>query len=603
MYKLFLCLRYLRRRYIALVAIVGMALCVFMVLVVVSVFNGFLDTVQNAARGMMGDVIIDVAGGLPRYEHFLAETRTLPEVTTVTPVIYAYGLLRVGSTYTHTVRVVGLRLPEAAEVSTFEEGLWPEGLKQSPRFEVPAPFVQELGPRSAERLEALERRIDERIARHEAQLAAKRAEPADRRNAEEIAALEMALEEEKRDRQVLPELLRYDAALPRIILGVDIPGTTLRDSATGQYERRIQVGQKVQLTLLPISRGVTTLTEPVRKAFTYIGDSRMGIYGVDNMHVYVDFDALQALVDMNAKVDAETGLEEPALCTQVQAKLGPVYLGASLEPAGEGLGVRAVVEDSPAARAGLKSGHVLLAVDGRPVKTVDEVRAVLADRKPGQSVRLTVDTGMRVGEAVHVYWTARLADPRQAVTAVQAMYARFAEQYPDVPLPMDASIQTWEQKQRPYVEPIEKQRTLTAIMFSIISMVAVVLVFAIFYMMVVQRTRDIGVLKSIGASSLGVAGIYLLYGCAIGLVGSAAGALSGYFFVRHINPIHDWVADTFHYRLFDRQAYLFDTIPNRVEPTVIAIVVVGAMLAGLVGSVLPAMRAARMQPVEALRYE
>ena len=49
-------------------------------------------------------------------------------------------------------------------------------------------------------------------------------------------------------------------------------------------------------------------------------------------------------------------------------------------------------------------------------------------------------------------------------------------------------------------------------MFGIISLVAVVLVFAIFYMMVVQKTKDIGVIKSIGGSSRGVAGIFLLYG-------------------------------------------------------------------------------------------
>ena len=60
MYKLFLCLRYLKRRYLALIAVLAVWLCVFMVLVVISVFNGFLELVETAAKGVMGDVIIEL---------------------------------------------------------------------------------------------------------------------------------------------------------------------------------------------------------------------------------------------------------------------------------------------------------------------------------------------------------------------------------------------------------------------------------------------------------------------------------------------------------------------------------------------------------------
>ena len=166
-----------------------------------------------------------------------------------------------------------------------------------------------------------------------------------------------------------------------------------------------------------------------------------------------------------------------------------------------------------------------------------------------------------------------------------------------------ANIQTWRQRQALYLGPIEKQRDLTTIMFGIISLVAVALVFSIFYMMVVQKTKDIGVLKSIGASSGGVAGIFLTYGAAVGLVGSIIGAIIGYVFVRQINPIHDWIAETFKWRMFDRQAYMFDRIPNEVSGTVLIGVMISAILAGVLGALLPALRAARMQPVEALRYE
>jgi ABC-type lipoprotein release transport system permease subunit len=611
MYKLFLCLRYLRRRYIALVAIVGMALCVFMVLVVISVFNGFLDAVQNAARGMMGDVIVDgPSGTLPRYEHLLEEIRTLPEVKAQTPVIYSYGLLRIESSYTHYVRVVGCRLPEATEVTTFGEGLWPQDLKQDPRFK---PSPRELAELS-ERMQWARGHLDDEIRKLEAKLLEQaQAQPKSAELAEQMEATRQQLEKYRRRRQALPGLLSFDPSLPGIILGVDIPGTTVRDSATGEYTRMLPVGRKVRLTLLPIARGVTVMTEPVDKNFTFVGDSRLGIYGIDNLHVYVDFDILQELVDMNAKGGVEG---EPALCSQIQIKLGTAYLGASVVDDADGVLVRQVMDGSPAAKAGLEAGDHVVAAGGRPIRSASALRILLsggeleettdvASRRvtllamhPGDVLRMTV----RRQDAQHTL-AARLTDPRDAVGAVQAMYALFHSHYVDTPPPDEASVQTWAEKQASYIEPIEKQRTLTAIMFSIISLVAVVLVFAIFYMMVVQRTRDVGVLKSIGGSSAGVAGIYLLYGSAIGLVGSALGAIGGCFFVRYINPIHDWVADQLHYRLFDRQAYLFDTIPNHVEPSLVVIVVLGAILAGLLGSVLPALRAARMQPVEALRYE
>ena len=65
---------------------------------------------------------------------------------------------------------------------------------------------------------------------------------------------------------------------------------------------------------------------------------------------------------------------------------------------------------------------------------------------------------------------------------------------------------------------------LVTFLFGIISIVAVFLIFCIFYMIVVEKTKDIGIIKSVGATAGGVAGIFLGYGLAIGLVGGGAGA-------------------------------------------------------------------------------
>jgi len=131
----------------------------------------------------------------------------------------------------------------------------------------------------------------------------------------------------------------------------------------------------------------------------------------------------------------------------------------------------------------------------------------------------------------------------------------------------------------------------------------VVLVSVIIYMIVFQKTKDIGVLKAIGASSGGVAWIFLLYGAAVGLVGSILGTVGGYYFVRYINPIQDWVDRVFGFRVWSREVFMFEKIPNEVDPANVVGIVIAAIAAGLVGALIPAYRAARMQPVEALRYE
>jgi lipoprotein-releasing system permease protein len=155
----------------------------------------------------------------------------------------------------------------------------------------------------------------------------------------------------------------------------------------------------------------------------------------------------------------------------------------------------------------------------------------------------------------------------------------------------------------PYVGIIEKQKAVVTIMFGVISLVSVLMVFAIFHMIVTQKIRDIGVIRAVGGSAGGVMQIFLGFGAATALLGSAIGLTGGYFFVRNINEIEDWMSNWFGVRVWDREVYLFEKIPDAVEPVTMLWIAVGAIAAGLIGVLLPAIKAGRMQPVEALRYE
>ena len=143
---------------------------------------------------------------------------------------------------------------------------------------------------------------------------------------------------------------------------------------------------------------------------------------------------------------------------------------------------------------------------------------------------------------------------------------------------------------------------LNVLLFMIIA-VAGFGILAIFFMIVVEKTRDIGILKSLGASSGGIMGIFLAYGLSLGMVGSGAGLVIGLLFVANINEIADVLAWITGQEVFDPTIYYFQKIPTIVEPLTVAWIVAGAMLIAVVASILPARRAARLHPVEALRYE
>ena len=164
-------------------------------------------------------------------------------------------------------------------------------------------------------------------------------------------------------------------------------------------------------------------------------------------------------------------------------------------------------------------------------------------------------------------------------------------------------VNTWEQKQGPLLAAVAVEQGILNLLLFFIIAVAGFGILAIFSMIVVEKTRDIGVLKALGASTSGVRGIFLGYGLALGLVGSGVGLLGGLLFVHYINPIESLLSKLTGRKVFDDSIYYFSEIPTRVVPSTVAWIVAGALLIAIVASVVPAQRAARLRPVQALRFE
>ena len=554
MYKLFLTLRYLRKRRIAYFAIAAVTLCTAMVLIVMSVMGGFLDQLKFKARGLLGDIIVDNRSysGFPLYEEYIADISTWPEIEKATPVLYSFGLLRYhGTAQTHTVRVVGLRLEDVYEVNAFKSGLYYEryypgtthlGEQRQPRLgfnmdarrvtmrdddgnvigEAPPPLLPPDYQAALEKSWADGVRDNESPDNDWAQMCRDAGRPVVVGQYEPVPFEEVG-----------PPELTGDP-WPGLIIGRDI---IAQRQADGMYKRYwwYPRGCLVTVTLLPVSSSGSVDT-PVKQPFRYVDDSRTGIYEIDSQHVYCDFALLQKLLMMQEteRVDPDTGQTLgviPARCSQIQIKIRPV-------------------------------------VDGKRV----DVKA-LAKR-------------------LEAHYQSYVGDRRYQLSLM------------DVQLVQSITVLTWEESQAQIIAPVEKERQLVTILFSIISLVAAVLVLCILYMIVLQKTRDIGIIKALGGSSAGVSLIFITYGAAIGIVGSVLGTILGYWFVTHINEIQDWLkALNPAWQVWDRSVYSFDEIPHTVRRGEMLFVAVFAIVISTLGSLLAAWRAGTMQPVEALRYE
>jgi lipoprotein-releasing system permease protein len=164
-------------------------------------------------------------------------------------------------------------------------------------------------------------------------------------------------------------------------------------------------------------------------------------------------------------------------------------------------------------------------------------------------------------------------------------------------------IQTWKDLQGPLLAAVQMETTILNILLFLIIAVAGFGILATFFMIVVEKTRDIGILKALGATRRGVMSIFLAYGLSLGCVGSGVGMVLGLLFVANINRIAALLESITGREVFDPTIYYFQEIPTIVSPLTVTWIVTGAMMIAMMASVLPALRAARMHPVEALRYE
>ncbi len=162
--------------------------------------------------------------------------------------------------------------------------------------------------------------------------------------------------------------------------------------------------------------------------------------------------------------------------------------------------------------------------------------------------------------------------------------------------------QTWKDIHRRILSAVENERILLIVITGFSFIVVAFLIGSTQSMLVVEKTREIGVLRSLGASVAGTSAVFVGNGFVIGTVGALAGWGLGGAVTSNIQAIVDFL-DRLGIVVFPPDIYRFDEVPIEVKGGTVAVICGGAVAFALLGSLLPAVRASMLDPVESLHHE
>lgn len=167
----------------------------------------------------------------------------------------------------------------------------------------------------------------------------------------------------------------------------------------------------------------------------------------------------------------------------------------------------------------------------------------------------------------------------------------------------DVRIINWKTTHAQFLSALEIERVT---MFTILSLIIIVAAFNIvssLFMLVKDKTKDIAILKTMGASKNDIMLIFILNGGMVGLIGTALGVLLGITFASNIDKIKNFLEGFFGVTIFDAAVYLLSKLPCKILLSDVLMVSSTSLLICLLATIYPAYKASTLDPVEAMRYE
>ena len=165
------------------------------------------------------------------------------------------------------------------------------------------------------------------------------------------------------------------------------------------------------------------------------------------------------------------------------------------------------------------------------------------------------------------------------------------------------SITTWEETNSALLGAVAVEKNMMFYLLFFIVLVAALCILSAQITFVVQKTREIGMLKAIGATNLQISGIFLGQSAIIGVFGVFAGLGIGILALTYRNEFLHFMNRLTGFELFPAKIYGFSELPAIISPHDVVVICVSSFIICILGGVLPAIRAGRLKPVEALRYE
>lgn len=189
-----------------------------------------------------------------------------------------------------------------------------------------------------------------------------------------------------------------------------------------------------------------------------------------------------------------------------------------------------------------------------------------------------------------------------------AVNAKHPEQDPYRPkinaaLETPMSVTDWKQMNDSFFTALQVERNVMFLILTLIILVAALNIVSGLHMLVKDKSQAIAILRTMGASQGSIMRVFLITGASIGVIGTLAGFLLGVLFCANIESIRQLLIHLTGVVVFDPSIYFLSQIPAKMEPHEVATVVIMGLTLSFLATLYPSWRAARLDPVEALRYE